>query len=665
VHIWAYDQLITGVHADNNTLFDCLIYNNGQYGVLISAYSENHCANNNIISDCEIYDNGYSGISIQTYTISDKLSYCENNEISNSEFYNNGGNGDEQTERSCVSFLSNGIINNTLIYGCNFFDLVGKYVYISQVGTGISTNATIYDNNFFSDSISVYDNGFSFWYNTLESNGNFYSFYDEPAEGAFDNDSNGIIDISYNISGGSNQDLYPLSMPIDMFIPVALGNGPFNAYVNQNLTFDASKSSDYDGIIVLYKWNLGNTNIRYGKTVKYAYTKAGTYTVTLTVEDDYGLKDTYTTTATIKEEPQEEPEEPVNMAPLANAGGPYYEFVGVPVFFDGSDSYDPDGTDLIFKWSFGDGATSNLEMPNHSYSKDGNFSVRLTVTDNEGATDNATTFALITKKPNHPPDKPKIVGTTTSHINTTCNYTVNGSDPDYDKIKYVVNWSDGTNDTESTFLNKSTSFNTSHNWSTGGIYVITVYSLDENNASSDVQTYKVLIDVHNCGSLGYLIDKNGDGIYDIFYRETTGKETIVEKNDSDYNIDINDDTQWDYIYNFTTNKIIAYPNAVGENQKSYSIELKWIFLIFIIGAFLVITIIKIVINAKRKNIKNPAKEKIYYIEKKDEITEKDKIAQKIATNKKELDSSVNKSNTSTNKIQEKKLKEIENLIDKF
>jgi len=198
----------------------------------------------------------------------------------------------------------------------------------------------------------------------------------------------------------------------------------------------------------------------------------------------------------------------------------------------------------------------------------------------------------------------------------------------------VVNWSDGTNDTVSAFLNNSTAFNTTHNWSTGGVYVITVYSMDENNASSDVQLFKVLIDAHYCGTLGYLIDKNGDGIFDVFYRETTGKETSVEKNESDYNIDINDDKKWDYIYNFTTNKIIIYPSAVGENLNSFSIDLKWILLILIISSFLVITIIKIVINSKLKNRQKPTKEKIYYIEKKAENIEKQKTAEEKLINKK-------------------------------
>ena len=633
IMIWAYSFLVGRNHSNNNIVNDCIIDNNGGYGILIYASNIGQSTNSNTISNCEIFENGYSGIRITNDYEGGGFSSADNNQIINCEIYNNGYLGYQDYETAGFTISPQGIVTNTTISDCTFYYSIVYDIFIT-LGEKVENNI-IYHNNFISDYDNVYDEGNNIWYNTTLEEGNYYTFYDEINEGAFDNDNNGIIDTPYNISGGDNQDLYPIATPIDLFFPVVLGNGPYNTYIYKNLTFDASKSYDPDGFIVLYEWDLGNTDIRYGKTVKYAYTKAGTYTVSLTVEDDYGLKNTYTTTATIKEEPQEEPEEPVNIGPIANAGGPYYEFVGETILFDASDSYDPDGVDLIFKWSFGDGNTSSLEMPTHSYSKEGNYSIRLTVTDEDGATDNATTFALITKKPNNPPDKPKIFGTSTAHINTTCNYTINGSDIDNDKIQYLVNWSDGTNETISAFLNNSTAFNTSHTWSTGGVYVITIYSMDENNASSDVQLFKVLIDAHYCGTLGYLIDKNGDGIFDVFYRETTGKETSVEKNESNYNIDINDDSKWDYIYNFTTNKIKAYPNADVQNLNSFSIDLKWILLILIISSFLVITIIKIVISAKLKNKQKPAKEKIYYIEKKDVNIEKQTIAEQKVVNKKD------------------------------
>lgn len=56
------------------------------------------------------------------------------------------------------------------------------------------------------------------------------------------------------------------------------------------------------------------------------------------------------------------------------------------VRFDGSDSYDPDGSITKFNWDFGDGFQSNEISPIHTYADDGSYTVILTVTDSLGAT---------------------------------------------------------------------------------------------------------------------------------------------------------------------------------------------------------------------------------------------------------------------------------------
>ena len=60
----------------------------------------------------------------------------------------------------------------------------------------------------------------------------------------------------------------------------------------------------------------------------------------------------------------------------------------------------------------------------------------------------------------------------------------------------------------------------------------------------------IAMDVQYVGTLGYLIDSNGNGIFDLFHSNSTFIETQVKILDNgDYLIDINGDGDWDIIYN--------------------------------------------------------------------------------------------------------------------
>jgi serine protease len=84
--------------------------------------------------------------------------------------------------------------------------------------------------------------------------------------------------------------------------PVADAGPDQTASVNEAITFDGAGSYDIDDGIATYDWDFGDGATGSGETITHAYSTAGTYIVTLTVTDSYGLIDTDTAEVIISEE---------------------------------------------------------------------------------------------------------------------------------------------------------------------------------------------------------------------------------------------------------------------------------------------------------------------------------------------------------------------------
>jgi len=71
-----------------------------------------------------------------------------------------------------------------------------------------------------------------------------------------------------------------------------------------------------------------------------------------------------------------------NKFPVAKAGADQTLYAGRTVYFDGSGSYDPDGTIDSYIWIFGDGTTTTGVKVSHTYSSSGTYTASLVVIDN-------------------------------------------------------------------------------------------------------------------------------------------------------------------------------------------------------------------------------------------------------------------------------------------
>ncbi|MEA3478141.1 MAG: PKD domain-containing protein [Bacteroidota bacterium] len=162
--------------------------------------------------------------------------------------------------------------------------------------------------------------------------------------------------------------------------------------VGELVEFDASASYDPDGEIVSYKWDFGDGDDAEGMVARHSYSKRKTYTVKLTVIDDVGAESSTEKIIVIY----------IIHPPIgAFRYAPGKPMVLESVEFNASASYDPDGEIVSYKWDFGDGEDAEGMVARHSYSKRNTYTVKLTVTDDEGAKN--STCLILYIPPTEPP----------------------------------------------------------------------------------------------------------------------------------------------------------------------------------------------------------------------------------------------------------------------
>ena len=177
---------------------------------------------------------------------------------------------------------------------------------------------------------------------------------------------------------------------------------------------DGSSSVDSDGTIVSFSWSLSSgpvggaaINSPNNNTTLASFSEAGSYVLKLTVTDDKGASDFTTVTVSVSEA--------TNTPPVASATATPSTLVLNPgqtktTQLDGSSSVDADGTIVSFSWSLSSGPVGGavINSPNNettlaSFSEAGSYVLKLTVTDDKGASDFTTVTVSVSEATNTPP----------------------------------------------------------------------------------------------------------------------------------------------------------------------------------------------------------------------------------------------------------------------
>lgn len=161
---------------------------------------------------------------------------------------------------------------------------------------------------------------------------------------------------------------------------------------------------------------------------------------------------------------------PDNQSPLA---GFDFECDNLSCRFTDTSS-DGDGSVTGRSWRFGDGGSSEQADPAHGYASAGTYTVILTVTDDDGATDASSAQVTVTAPAPEPdPNEPPEADFEVHCQDLACTFTDRSEDPDGSVVSRVWDFGDGAGSSEP---------NPVHSYGAPGRYTVTLTVRDDDGA---------------------------------------------------------------------------------------------------------------------------------------------------------------------------------------
>lgn len=137
---------------------------------------------------------------------------------------------------------------------------------------------------------------------------------------------------------------------------------------------------------ITWAWTFGDGTTSTSQNPNKSYGSEGVYTVSLTITDNSGFTSTATKVIIVTADV-----DPSDNAPIVTSATPSASTGIAPTTITFTATVST--PDIFYLWDFGDGATSTLAAPSHTYQQGGTYTVSLTVTNLYGST--TTTIRII------------------------------------------------------------------------------------------------------------------------------------------------------------------------------------------------------------------------------------------------------------------------------
>lgn len=151
--------------------------------------------------------------------------------------------------------------------------------------------------------------------------------------------------------------------------------------------FDFSNTSSIEVGALTSAWDFGDGNNSPLKDPSHVYGNHGDYRVQLISTSIYNCKDTSSVLALVHPEP-------TASFTVNDASQCFTNHL-----FELDNGSTIDSTEIFYEWSFGDGNSSNLQSPTHSYSSYGTYTTKLVVNSNYGCLDSTEEILVVNPMP--------------------------------------------------------------------------------------------------------------------------------------------------------------------------------------------------------------------------------------------------------------------------